>query len=65
MGDINNSPGPESFNIKHCVFTLTARDPLDSDPPDWEHRRVMIDMKKGDLTILFAENEENRIKKLN
>lgn len=49
---------------KHCILTRTRWHPLDSDPPEGKHRRVMVDVQERELIVLLAEDEEERVGEL-
>ena len=42
-------------------LTLSTGNPLDTNPPDGKHGRMVIHVQKADLLVLLAQNENNRI----
>lgn len=45
-------------------LTLATRYPVQNAPPDVKHGRMVIDMKEGDLIVLFSKNKEDRVQEL-
>jgi hypothetical protein len=55
---------PRNSFSQHCILTRTRWHPLDSDPPEGKHRRVMVDVQERELIVLLAEDEEERVGEL-
>lgn len=43
-------------------LTRSTGNPLQDDPPKYEHGRMVIDMKKGQLPIFLPDNDKHRVK---
>lgn len=51
-------------SVKKEELTRSRGHPLDADPPEGEHRRVMINVKERELIVLFADDEEESVGEL-
>lgn len=49
---------------KRKELTRTRWNPLDADPPEGEHCRMMINVEERELIILFPEDEEEGVAEL-
>lgn len=54
----------EVFAKERKRLTRTARHPLDADPPEREHGRVVVDVEEAQLVVLLAEDEEEGVAEL-
>ena len=43
---------------------MAAGYPVHNEPPDIQHGSVVVDVKKGDLVVVFSENEEKGVHEL-
>ena len=50
--------------IETPPHTLATRNPLDTDPPDWKHRGMVVDVQEWYLAVLLAQDEEYCVDKL-
>ena len=41
------------------LLTETTGNPFDTNPPKQRHGRMVVDMKKADLCILFTKHKEH------
>lgn len=51
------------FSVKRKL-TWSRRNPLDADPPESEHRWMVINVQERKLIVLLAENKEQRVAEL-
>lgn len=52
---VKTNPGEISMQL----LTLSTCHPFDTNPPQEEHGGMVIDMEKGNLTVLLAQDKEN------
>lgn len=62
----NNEFRRNSFpdSVKKEELTRSRGHPLDANPPEGEHRRVMINVEERELIVLFADDEEESVGEL-
>lgn len=49
---------------KDIRLTVAAGDPVHHEPPDVEHGGVVVHMQDGDLVVVLAQDEEERVHEL-